>query len=382
MPNTRGSVLIVSYLVIAALVAYTTATMARTLAEQSTSGRTVRLSSAFQSAEAGLDEALFQLRADEDWAGASGLQVTSGGYYDVAVAEDASDPTLKTLTITGHYPSNDPTVWGYQRRQIEAVVRIQEPSVFQYGLFADEDVQIKKEVITDSYDSDDGDYDDQTPGDNGDIGTNSTENECVSLAKETTINGQVVVGPDVADPQSIVHMDDDVTITATPPVASRSAALELPAVTAPDTCGGNVTVSSSNTLTLTEADSPYCYNKLRLKDSASIVVSGDVTVFVSELKIDKDSTVNADGRPTQLIFKVTSDKDVHIKNSGVFVGAIYAPDSTIQIDKQGDIYGAVVGEEIVVDKVTQIHYDEALHYVGPSSGVKETALLSWREVQP
>lgn len=381
MRNERGSILIFSYMVVAALVALGSALTVRTLAEQNSSSRSVRLASAFQTAEAGLDQALIELRTNEDWTGASGLQVPNGGSYDVAVTEDTGNPTLKTLTITGHYPSTDPTASGYQRRQIEAVVQISAQSVFQYGLFGDEDVQVKKEVTTDSYDSDLGDYEDQDPGDNGDVATNSTEDDCVSLAKDTTISGQVIVGPDMADPEDAVHMDDGVTITGSPQIASRSEAMELPAVTAPDTCGGDLKVDGSDTLSLAEASSPYCYSKLELQDSASIVVTGNVTVYAGELKIDKDAVVNADGRPPQLLFKVTSDKDVQIKNSGVFVGAIYAPASKVTIDKSGHFYGAAVGEEISVDKECELHYDEALANVGPSTGEDADALLvSWREL--
>ncbi|MBI3322592.1 MAG: pilus assembly PilX N-terminal domain-containing protein, partial [Candidatus Omnitrophica bacterium] len=252
MRNERGSILIFSYLVVAALVALGSALTVRTLAEQNSSSRSVRLASAFQTAEAGLDQALIELRTNEDWTGASGLSVPNGGYYDVAVTEETANPTLKTLTITGHYPSTDPTAQGYQRRRVEAVVQMSSPSVFQYGLFGDEDVQIKKKVTTDSYDSDLGDYEDQDPGDNGDVATNSTDEDCVSLAKDTTINGQVKVGPEMEDPEDAVHLDDAVTITGTPQIVSLAGEMELPAVTAPGTCGGDLKVDKTDTLSLTE----------------------------------------------------------------------------------------------------------------------------------
>lgn len=382
MRHERGSVLIFAYLVIGALVALGSALTVRTLAEQNSSSRSVRLASAFQSAEAGLDQALIELRANEDWTGASGLAVPNGGYYDVAVTEDTGNPTLKTLTITGHYPSTDSTARGYQRRQIESVIRISSPSVFQYGLFGEEKVHIKNDVVTDSYNSDKGDYEDQTPGKNGDVGTNNTEDKSVLLENDVTIKGQVIVGPGLADPNDAVTIKDEATITATPQVVSRSQALECAPITAPADCsGGDLHLNNEETLTLTAANSPYCYDKIHLNNEAVLSVEGDVVVFAKEIHVNNDVEVNPGGRPTQLIVKLTSDKKSEIQNDTVFVGAIYAPQAEVDVKNDAEFFGAIVAHEVLVQDDAQVHYDEALEYVGPSSEEKDAFLLSWRELQ-
>lgn len=387
LKNKRGSILIFSYIVVASMVAWGAAAMARTLSEQGTSQRFARLATAFQTAEGGLDQALVNLEDDPDWAGTdSAIQVTAGGYYEVDVEDDESGYTK--LTITGHYPSTDTTAFGYQQRQIEAMVELQTPSVFQYGLFGDEDVKIKKDITTDSYNSDDGDYEDQEPGDNGDLGTNSIEDDSVDIAKDTTINGQVLVGPDAEDPNDVLKVARDVTITGDPEADWMSDELDLPAVVPPDACGDEEEWEEK---TVDDEDDPLsldasvnatpCYKKLTVTESGSITVAGNVTVYVKELTVKKDAVINADGKPTQLLFQITSSSDVLIENSGVFVGAIYAPDSTISIKKDGEFYGAAVGDKISVDKSCEIHYDEALADVGPSGGGDADALLiSWREL--
>ena len=380
MRNERGSVLIFSYLVIGAMVALGSALTVRTLAEQTTSSRSVRLASAFQTAEAGLDQALIELRANEDWTGASGLSVPNGGYYDVAVTEDTANPTLKTLTITGHYPSTDPTAQGYQRRQVEAIVQMSSPSVFQYGVFGYDSVTVKNDAVTDSYDSDNGDYEEQTAGENGDVGTNNTAEKSIQLENDAIVHGQAIVGPGLEDPATAVEIKNDATITGDPPITALSQALDAPTVTSPDTCSGNLHLKNEETLTLSEASSPYCYGKVHLNNEASLTIQGNVVVFVSELRVNNDVQVNSDGRPTQLVVKLTSNKDVKIENDAVFVGAIYAPSSKASIKNDVQFYGAVVADEVFLENDAQLHYDEALRHVGPSSGESDALLLSWREL--
>lgn len=381
MRNERGSILIFSYLVVGALVALGSALTVRTLAEQNSSSRSVRLASAFQTAEAGLDQALIQLRADEDWTGASGLQVPNGGSYDVAVTEDAGNPTLKTLTITGHYPSTDPTAQGYQRRRIEAIVQMSSPSVFQFGVFGYDGVTVKNDAVTDSYNSDNGDYEDQTPSENGDVGTNSTADKSIQLENDAIVRGQAIVGPGLEDPSAAVEIKNEATITGNPPITALSQALDAPTVTPPGTCSGDLHLQNEETLTLSEANSPYCYSKVHLNNEASLSIQGNVVVYVSELHVNNDVQVNSDGRPTQLIIKLTSNKDVKVENDAVFVGALYAPLSKAHIKNDVQFYGAVVADEVFLENDAQLHYDEALVNVGPPSGEDADALLvSWREL--
>ena len=69
------------------------------------------------------------------------------------------------------------------------VVSMGGESPFQYGLFGEDSVKLKKDSTTDSYNSSDGDYDEDTAGDNGNVTTNNTEDDSITVAKNTVFLG-------------------------------------------------------------------------------------------------------------------------------------------------------------------------------------------------
>ena len=150
MRTKRGSTLVFSYLVVAALLALGSATLVHTFAEQSAAQLIVRQSTAFEAAEAGVDDAIAQLKANPNWSGTSYTTLGSQAGYEVTVTILSS--TLKQLTSSGYHPSNVPSAYGYQRRQVEAVALVT-PHRYNFGLFAAETIQLNSIALVDSYDS-------------------------------------------------------------------------------------------------------------------------------------------------------------------------------------------------------------------------------------
>ena len=377
--HRRGTVLVLSCLLVALVAVYGSAIMVRGLTEQRAAQRAVRLAWAFEAAEAGLDQAITQLRANANWSGATYTTTLQGG-YDVTITNLSS--TVKRLTVTGHYPSNITTTYGYQKRRVEGTLQVSPQSIFQYPLFGKDSVDLKKAALTDSYNSDQGSYDPHHPGQQGDVATNSTASNSVTLKKGTTVNGQVIVGPGMADPSPAVDQDEDAVITATPAIVSASQTLTLSAIdTTGMSCTTDLDLPKNGTFTFYESNSPYCYNHINSDKDSVITVSGNVKVYASQVNFDKNLNVNAGGRPTQFILSIYGTQDVTIDKDGTFVGGLYAPNAKVRLKKQVGFYGALAAKNVTVDKESAFHYDEALKNVsGPTTGNSNVQLLSWREL--
>lgn len=399
--STRGFITLLSLELVTIFSTVGLSFLIRSFGESHLGARHANRQAAFYLAEAGVDRAWSDLQANAAWGGVGYTTLPAGGGYEVSV-EQLGD-TLRKVTSIGHFPSNAPAAFGYQRRRIEAVLQVTSPSVFRFAVFGEERVRMKvndedddgdgddpenstEHVLVDSYDSSLGGYLSQIPGHAGHIGTNSIEDDSVRLRAHAgegsiTVHGQVVVGPGLADPSTAVELDGNVTVSGMPPIVSQSQPLPLPAVSPPAHCQGNVQLKEGETLTLFEGSSPYCVGKLELKDQASLQVVGNVVVYASQLKVQDDAQVNAAGRPTQLIVQITSEERVKLQDHVVFVGGLYAPQSKVKLKDDVTLFGSIIAERVKLKEAAEIHYDEALRNVGPSIGGSGTAsLTSWREL--
>ena len=394
MRTRDGSVLIMSYFLVAIFLALGSATMVRSVTEQRVTLRSQDRANAFQVAEAGIEDALFQLRTGNT----ASIATTSfaQGSYTVSITQPQS------LSSNQYLVQASGQVKGLTRT-VEAIARVNAPSVFQFALFGDDNVRIKvtdnddtgdndadeqdtHRVVIDSYNSALGTYQSQTPG-TANLGTNNTQDKSVRLKANNgegsiTVNGQVDVGAGMTTPSTAVEVTGNVTITGNPQVVSQSSAFALPAVTPPSACGGKQELKNGETLTLSESGSPYCFDKLKLQDNASVVVQGNVVVYVGELEVKHSSQLNAAGKPTQLIVEVTSNKKVKLQDNVLFVGGLYAPQSKAKIKDNVTVFGSIVATRIKAKNNAGIHYDQALSTTGPGSGGSggTTTLLSWREL--
>jgi hypothetical protein len=85
-----------------------------------------------------------------------------------------------------------------------------------------------------------------------------------------------------------------------------------------------------------------------------------------------DRPQNADGTPASL-------GNLKISGNGGFSGTVYAPNYNIEIKGGGNadtVYGAFVGQNILMNGVQSVHYDEALADGGLITGY---SIVSWFE---
>lgn len=372
----RGFVLIFSFGLMVFLTILGFASLSRTVHEEQMGRWSAGLNRAVALAEASIDASIKKLRVG-DFTDLPTLSMAEGTYW--AQISPTGGPLHFLITGHGLYesaPSN-----------LEAVTQLVQTSVFQFALFGSQQVVVSGDVMTDSYDSRSASYDPSNAGSDGDIGTNSIGAGGIDIQGNLLINGQLAVGPDVADPNSVVTISGgSATITANPPVVSLSAAMPMPDVIVPAgmTCN-NLTVNGGAPKTLSSAVGTYCFHNLKLNGGAILTADGPVTVYITgQFSAGGNTTVGISSAPSQFVMLLASSQTVTIESSLTgttqFYGGLYAPTATIKIDGNAQVFGSVVSKTVDAPGNVQIHYDEALSDLAGPTGFYKVRLLSWREL--
>ena len=279
----QGFVYIASLLFITVLTVIGTSMLVRSVSESSQSERFANQSIALHVADAGVDQAARNLRTPTDLTDDITTSTLSTGTFTLDTPVSLGANTWKV--VSHGFSAKEPT----RKRNIEAVYSLTPQSVFQFALFGGQSVAVSGNATTDSYDSRLGSYGSQTPAHNGDVGTNSTSVGGVNVEGSIFVDGQVVVGPNVSNPTSLVAGYDPAFITGgtSPPtdtqdVVSNSGTFPLPAVVVPDgmTCN-DFTVQGNTNLVLPPGT--YCYRNLTIQGNANMASSGQATVYVPVL---------------------------------------------------------------------------------------------------
>jgi len=325
-------------------------------------------------AEASVDSVIGRLRSGntENLAEAG---LAEGQYW----AEVDATGTL-TYLITGHGRQTG------QLRELEALVRLSPQSVFQFALFGHQSILVAGSAITDSYNSALGSYDAQTPGDDGDVGTNSTADGGVTIDGSIAINGQVAVGAQAQDPESVVQVNGgSAIITADPPIVPMTQSMSLPAVSVPAglTCT-ELKIAGQTTTTLSSAVGAYCFTDVKLSGGATLTADGPVKVYVTgEFSASGNTLIGVPENPPSMLFLMASNQQVTIESNLTgttrFYGGFYAPTATIDISGDAEVFGSVIAKNVEVSGHAKVHYDEALGALIEPVGLYQVAVLSWRE---
>ena len=393
--NQRGAVLALSLGLMAFVTTLGAAFLIRSLNEGQLGQRDATRYSAFYLAEAGIDRASINLRTPTDATDDILTGALPAGSYQIT-ATTALDATHYRVTALG--------ASGTTQRTIEAVYQLTPQSVFQYAVFADQRVAVTGSAITDSYNSSLGPYQDDpaqpgyNAGHNGDVGTNATvagSTTGVNVSGSIFVDGQVVVGPAVADPTAVVTGYNPAFITGgtSPPsdtqdVVSQPAVFPMPAVTVPSglTCD-DYTVSASTTVTL--APGTYCYHNLTIQGSGTLTTSGTgtVTVYLTGTLIARgNSTVGYAPSPGEMLFLMSGGTEATLEEGTItgstgFYGALYGPLATINVSGNADVYGAIVAKQVNLTGSAELHYDEALQNATTTVvNLYQRTLISWRDL--
>lgn len=412
LPGTqqRGAALILSSLCLVLVTGYSLGSMVRSLTEQRTTQRFQRLSWAFQAAEAGLDRAITEVKTNSNWTGI-GYTATLQGGFDVTVTP--LDSTKRLVTVSGYYPSNSTSAYGYQRRQVEAVISVSS-SDFD-SVFVATTIDLDSNSRVDSYDSRLGLYGGTNIGTSGDLGSNSTGASTIHLDSNAYLGGDAMIGPG-GNVNTAITLDRNATMTGTRqtltstktlasktyPGSGGTSALTLASNQSQRLSGGtynytHVDIDSGATVTFTGSATLYVDKYFKLDSNSQFKTDADcptctLTIYVNgntyegapaeAFDIDSGSLLSANAKPTQLTVIVTgtgsSARSVQLDSNNGFYGAIHAPLSHVDLDSNVNAYGAILARSLQLDSGSKIHYDVALASSGGTSG--SVQLLSWREL--
>ncbi len=367
--SERGFILIIMYLVSTVFLILVGAVMAYALAEFRSAQRLEASTQALYLAEAGVDDAIVQLRGDSLWLGGGGAQGT--GTYSVAV-ESLSATRVRLTSIGNSSLLQDPMT-----RTVEAIVQVTPNPLFQYALFGNQSVALHGNAITDSYDSSKGAYGGLNKGNQGDVGSNAIDAATISLNGNTVVHGNAVAGPS-ANPNTAIVTTGNAVITGSR--GAESSPFVLPPITIPGGLinKGNLSLSGKTTLNL--AGGTYWYSSISISGQAKLNFTGPATVYVTgNVSVSGNGVGTASNKPPNLIINVKDMHTVSFSGNGNFYGAVYAPNSSVSTVGNGAMFGAAIGNTVTINGNGALHYDLALRAAVAGSG-SQVQFLSWRDL--
>ncbi|MAG56108.1 MAG: hypothetical protein CMJ83_07445 [Planctomycetes bacterium] len=384
---------------------------------------------AFYIAEAGLNDAISQIRAGRRGdLGAEDAQISfdNGGYWVVAVDTGG----IWTLVATGTY--------GNQRQGIEGIVGSggEEEGFYTGAGMGEVQTDVENDSVTDSYDSAQGTYFSQQT--NNMNGTPYANNK-----GHVTSNGPITMGPDSkifgdAKPgmlSSLILAGGFVDGSTVPRLDDAM----LPTIVLPDTASLPSTNFDIKDVTMTVPAGDYHHSKFKVHGNSNLTIEGPATFVVDEIDLHDNAVVSIDatggpvyfystgkvkfhgnaemgsasGRPRDLLIFINLDnhtgfesdpegrpgKGIKIRGNSEVTGVLYAPNGVVTVKDDGVLFGTAYGKKLRIKNDGKIHYDEALKRIlnlgtgtgkatswpagsGGGGGENVLSLLSWRAVAP
>lgn len=243
-------------------------------------------------------------------------------------------------------------------------------TAFHYGLFARDDVRIRDNATTDSFDGSSGPYSAGTAGSRGDVGAND---DIELSATGALIDGNATAVDNINRPAQVTG---NVVQGAQPEILTS-----VPACSPYSTSAGIIAgVYNAATGDLTDdggslelAGGTYCFGNITVNPGAIWIVNAATTVFATgDVLIGGDGLDNATQQAINFDLRV-SGNNVRIQSSPTAYVRVYAPDADVRLYGGIDIYGAVVGDDVTLENLTRFHYDQSL--AGPAT----FTLSGWHE---
>ncbi len=404
--GNRGFVLISAYLVIVVLSLIALAFFWRHWTFMDAAERNRNKIAAFNMAEAAVDTAMVELTkgsspTDTSYGGTGGYvskdTTDFKGGYSIQVCPPActgltqpDDGTMRLVLATGYAPSNNSQDRGYETRSVLSHIKLDKSSTFKHAVFAKNTMDLTGNSGVDSFDSGEGVYDPNSPGTNGDIGTNSTAEDAINLnGSGVYVKGDAFVGPG-GDPSVVIDEGNGDKITGETSAMQKT--INYQPITTDIHASGPLSLTGQGTkadvVDLTAGT--YHYTSLKINQDARLNLLGPVTIYVDgDIDIGGNGVLTYQNLPQNLVIYATADSSGHSKDAvtlsggASFYGAIYAPLADVKNTGNAEVTGSVVCNNYYQHGTGQgsskIHFDEALLQI--KNGPDVTAdVRSWREV--
>ncbi|MFC2160361.1 hypothetical protein ACFLRX_01775 [Acidobacteriota bacterium] len=388
----KGAVLVIAILITVMVLLMTMPFLTKLSGSYRLTEKSYRTLASTNLAEAGIELAIWELNYGSIWVwdgesnnrtlDLSDIQAAGGAAIgDISVSIQSPLGQRPFIESTGRVDHIGSTT--IDRAVVVLLERIDSPSVFTFGLFGDEGINLVGSATIDSYDSRKGAYGDDNVGEKGHSGTNATYSGCIGLMNNSTISGSAFVGPG-ADPADVIVIQNNSDITGV-----QESLLEeksLPSVPPPEGLpflGDYVLPVGSNDVILSNAE----YSSFWLRSNTTVTIVSDVILYVTgDFKMDSNSVIdiavgahltlylggtfvqhsnsqinNLTMDPTKfIIYGTDSFSSMDWRSNTDFFGAVYAPRAHILYNSNADFSGSVVGRQIDIDSNGSFHYDLAL----------------------
>ena len=431
--SERGTVLIVTLLVMALLAMGVGSYLSLNLSTARLAKKSYQQNAAFHLAEAGAEEGVWSFNQanagnDDAW---TGWTVQGSAAWRSFDGFDFGGNTRGTIKV---YTNNVSPSAGTSPRVV-ALAQIETPglppgsrmieitlgrrSYFANGIVARDKVKFSGTNTTvDSWNSDPDNnaatdavpYSEDVRNDRGSIATLAVENTAL-LINQADVWGYVATGggaPEIGTQGSIRGADTPDDVLVDPARVTTDFTADLPLLTAPldgtpldevdDTLGtlgeatkwrvASISLNGKDTLTIlgdvTLILTATTGSALDVTGNASIIIpdGSSLTVYVeADFKIAGNGLANSNTRPVSCrIYGTntsTAGQSIHLAGNGTLKAAVYAPNADVQINGNGDVMGAVVGNIITFTGNAAFHYDESLANEGDNTPFGVTR---WREL--
>ncbi len=373
-PDRRGTSLVVTAVLVSSLaaVSLSLASLSRSSAAENRAAR--EESNAYYIAQAGLAQAVQDLRAGGT--GAVGSQQDQQDFGGSRFWVEATDigGDMRSLVATGLDDSAG--------ARVELVLQIMNLPFFRFGAFGELGLTLDSNATVDSYNSNNGPYG-STVAQKGNAGSNGN----IRLRQNSRIHGNATPGPG----QSVTILGNAVVTGATTPAPTL---LEMPAIEFPVQPGflnqgagilppgthafNKLVVGSSSTLIINGPADIVC-NLMELRSNAKVVVNatlGPVNFYVKgDFVLNSNAQVySSTYKPADIHMYLNGDNiiepDVEVQvdpdsefefnsNSKIY-GVVYAPNASVEINSNFELFGSLMAKKLHLDSNSKIHFDEAL----------------------
>jgi len=319
--------------------------------------------------------------------------------WDNSTLPSAADVRLPNCRAFYSYTVTDNPAGGYTiastgkcDRETRSVYAMTSRTAFwNYAIVVDGDLSFKSKTVIDTY---------PETGGAVDIRTNSVERGAVELFPNTSIPGDVAIGPG-GDADEVVQVKSGSDISGQ--VYAADSAINFPPVTVP---GGLIASELPKVGDVNIATGGYMYPSIDLVQRRKLTIVGHVVIYVrgnmglgngTRVVINKDSSlvlylggsfianygseiINATEEARNLrMYGTPGCTRIVLKNSADFYGAVYAPDADLVIDNNAKQIGSFIGNSCEIKNSAGFYYDTGLLDMDPTNEPSFFEVQRWWE---
>jgi len=437
--STRGSILIATAILVAIFAIFMSGVLTYISNEYRLNFRSHQFAQSLHLAEAAVELGFAELNYRNSFSATNGwVNLGDGSYTKITNLTDTAGNFVGTLSNRVYVGYTPPTITGVgsatntigtlanTERAVSVVLTAS--SLFKMALVATSPLSFSGNIVVDSYDSTDptkstaGLYVAGKAQDNGNVATTASTvafpggSANISGTIETGAGGtitpfsgggafgptnsanQIAAGSSLAPAVANGWLRADFS-TAPPNVT-------VPAALTSASNLGTINLSSAGTQTINAGN--WQVNAMSIANTATLTINGTVSLYIlgnvivangGVIKIPTGSalTVYVGGPTVSLTgagvinsvvqpvndewFGLPTLTTVTFANGTSFIGAFDAPEAAISLLGNTQVYGSIIGSNIVLGGSASVHFDESLKSSGGGGGGNGYSIASWREMR-